>query len=133
EHLARFRRSCEVAVISQPVADEELMRIALELVAHNAGLLNPEQDLALVMCATPGPVGYYLGEAGGPGDGQPTLLLHTFPLPLARYVRYFEQGVRLVTPRVRHVPSSCVDRRIKQRSRLHWWLAEQEVHRSDPL
>src|SRR5262249_8339050 len=27
---------------------------------------------------------------------------------------------------------SCVDPRIKQRSRLHWWLAEQEVHRVDP-
>jgi branched-chain amino acid aminotransferase len=132
EHLARFRRSCEAAAISQPVTDAELMSIANELVAHNAGLLRPEQDLALVMCATPGPVGYYLGEAGGPGDGTPTFLMHTFPLPFARYARFFEQGVHLVTPQVRHVPSSCVDRRIKQRSRLLWWLADQEVRRADP-
>jgi len=37
-----------------------------------------------------------------------------------------------VIPGVRHVPANCVDPRIKQRSRLHWWLAEQEVHQTDP-
>jgi branched-chain amino acid aminotransferase len=131
EHLARFRRSCQMASIPQPVTDEELTRIAQELVAQNTSLLRPEQDFALVMAATPGPVGYYLGTTAGAGAGQPTLLMHTFPLPFDRYARYFEQGVRLVTPTVRHVPTMCVDRRIKQRSRLHWWLAEQEVHRGD--
>ena len=32
------------------------------------------------MFATPGPIGYYVGQEG---DGPPTLGLHTFPLPLA--------------------------------------------------
>jgi branched-subunit amino acid aminotransferase/4-amino-4-deoxychorismate lyase len=42
------------------------------------------------------------------------------------------EGARLVVPAVRHVPAECVDPRIKQRSRLHWWLAQQEVQRVDP-
>ncbi len=133
DHLARFRRSCEAAQVPQPVKDEELARLANELVRHNAALLSPEDDLALVLFATPGPIGYYAGEPGGPGEGQPTLGLHTFPLPFARFQRLFREGARLVVPSIRHLPPDCIDRRIKHRSRLHWWLAEQEAHRRDPL
>jgi len=58
--------------------------------------------------------------------------MHTFALPFARYRRLFEQGAHLVIPSTRHVPAACVDPRVKQRSRLHWWLAEQEAHLIDP-
>lgn len=133
DHLRRFRQSCHLARVPQPLTDDELTRIAEELVRHNASLLRSGQDLALVLLATPGPVGFYLGQPGGPGDGPPTLILHTFPLPFARYARLVRDGARLVVPSVRHVPPASVDPRIKQRSRLHWWLAEQEVHQNDPL
>jgi branched-subunit amino acid aminotransferase/4-amino-4-deoxychorismate lyase len=142
DHLARFRRSCQAARVPQPIADDELARIAGELVEHNARILplppasegaSATHDLALVLFATPGPVGFYGGLSGGPGDGPPTLGMHTFPLPFARYVRLFQEGARLVVPSVRQLPAECVDPRIKMRSRLHWWLAEQEVHAVDPL
>lgn len=130
DHLARFRRSCHAACIPQPVADEEIAEIAQRLVSHNAALFQPTQDLAVVMFATPGPVHHYGGLAAE-GEAPPTLILHTFPLPFHRYVRYLREGVRLVIPHVRHVPAACVDPRIKQRSRLHWWLADQEAQQAD--
>jgi branched-subunit amino acid aminotransferase/4-amino-4-deoxychorismate lyase len=133
DHLARFRRSCRTARIPLSLGDDELTRRAEELAAHNAGLLQPEQDLALVLLATPGPIGYYAGLPGGAGDAPPTFAMHTFPLPLARYRRQFEQGASLVVPATRHVPAACVDPRLKQRSRLHWWLAEQEARLADPV
>lgn len=132
DHLRRFRQSCELARVPQPLADDELTAIAARLVSHNAALLRPGQDLALVLFATPGPVGYYLGQPGGPGDGPPTLGLHTFPLPFARYARLFREGARLVVPATRQVPAASIDPHIKQRSRLHWWLAEQEARQIDP-
>jgi branched-subunit amino acid aminotransferase/4-amino-4-deoxychorismate lyase len=101
-------------------------------VAHNAGLLRQDQELCLVLLATPGPVGYYAELPGGAGDGPPTFAMHTFRLPLARYRPLILEGARLVIPTTRHVPSVCVDPRVKQRSRLHWWLAEQEVRQADP-
>jgi branched-chain amino acid aminotransferase len=127
DHLARFRQSCQLGRIPQPVSDGELTRIAEQLVAHNAGLLESGQDLALVLFATPGPIGSYAGLPGGPGDGQPTLGMHTFPLPFGGYRRFFEQGVTLRVPKTRHVPADCFDPRVKVRSRLHWWIAQQEV------
>jgi branched-subunit amino acid aminotransferase/4-amino-4-deoxychorismate lyase len=127
DHLARFRQSCLRAQVPQPLGEDELTRIAEDLVARNAALAPADDDLALVLLATPGPIGYYAGQPGGPGDGPPTLALHTFPLPFARYRPLFETGAHLVIPAVRHVPAACVDPRIKQRSRLHWWLADRQA------
>jgi branched-subunit amino acid aminotransferase/4-amino-4-deoxychorismate lyase len=132
DHLARFRASCAAALVPQPLADADLTRLAEQLLAHNAPLIAPEEELALVLFATPGPVGYYLGEPGGPGDGPPTIGLHTFPLPFARYRSLFQHGARLIIPPTRHVPASSVDPRIKQRSRLHWWLAERQARSIRP-
>lgn len=132
-HLIRFRNSCQLARVPLPLDDDQLAFVAQELVRHNALLLQPEQDLALVMFATPGAVGYYLGQPGGPGEGTPTLCMHTFPLPFQRYVRLIQEGARLIIPDWRRqVPARCVSPAIKHRSRLHWWLAEQEVHETDP-
>ncbi len=132
DHVARFRASCDAARVPQPRANAEVTRLAEELVDRNAPLVRPEGDLALVLFATPGPVGYYLGEPGGPGDGPPTFGMHTFPLTVGRYARLFTEGARLVIPRTRHVPAASVDPRIKQRSRLHWWLADREARQVDP-
>jgi D-alanine transaminase/branched-chain amino acid aminotransferase len=132
DHLARFRQSCQLAMVPQPLTDAALTEIAVRIVAENSRLLQPEADLALVMLATPGPVGFYAGLPGGPGDGAPTLAMHTFPLQFARFRRLFTEGARLVVPDVRQVPLTCVDPRIKHRSRLHWWIADREAQRAAP-
>jgi branched-subunit amino acid aminotransferase/4-amino-4-deoxychorismate lyase len=131
EHLARFRGSCVYAGIYPDISVDDLTRAAEHLVDHNARLLPPHQDLALVVFATPGPIGYYGGLEGGPGDGPATLGMHTFPLPFSRYRRLLTEGAHLVVPSTRHIPPVCIDPRVKQRSRLHWWLAEREAHRVD--
>jgi branched-subunit amino acid aminotransferase/4-amino-4-deoxychorismate lyase len=59
--------------------------------------------------------------------------MHTFPLPFARYRAWIEHGIKLRTPSVRQVPPECVSPHIKQRSRMHYWLAEQEVCSSGAL
>jgi branched-subunit amino acid aminotransferase/4-amino-4-deoxychorismate lyase/ribosomal protein S18 acetylase RimI-like enzyme len=131
DHVRRFRESCRLARVPLRASDEELTGIAGQLVTHNAALVG-DGELALVLLATPGPVGYYLGQPGGPGEGEPTLALHTFPLPLARHARLFREGASLVIPATRSMPADAIDPRIKQRSRLHWWIAEQEAHDLDP-
>jgi branched-chain amino acid aminotransferase len=132
DHFARFRNSCRTAQIHPLISAGELTRTAHELVAHNAALLKPHEDLALVVFATPGPIGYYAGSDAGAGDAPPTFGMHTFPLPFRRYQRLFREGAHLVTPATRQIPARCIDPRIKQRSRLHWWLADREIHAQHP-
>jgi branched-chain amino acid aminotransferase len=131
DHLARFRASCEAAAVPQSRSDDELVGLVNELVARNTALVPPSGDLAVVLFATPGPVGYYLGQPGGAGDGSPTFGIHTFPIAFERYRRLFTAGAHLVIPRTRQVSALSVDPRIKQRSRIHWWLADREARRAD--
>jgi branched-subunit amino acid aminotransferase/4-amino-4-deoxychorismate lyase len=132
QHLDRFRRSCRAALIFPALPEEDLVRQARELVAHNVQFLAPHQDLALVMLATPGPISSYAGDERSTGKDEPNFLMHTFPLPAARYRPWFQRGAHLVIPpTIRQLPPECIDPRIKQRSRLHWWLAEQEARRLD--
>jgi len=44
----------------------------------------------------------------------------------------FAEGAHVVTPSIRHVPPQCVDPKMKQRSRLHWWLADRQTQSVDP-
>ena len=85
DHLARFRRSCALSYIPLVASDDDLGVIADELVAHNATLLGPGQDLALVMFATPGPVAHYAGQDGGPSP--PTQLGSSDWIPIWRSSR----------------------------------------------
>ncbi len=134
EHLERFGRSCRAAFLTLPLGEQDITERAAELLAHNGGLLAAGQELALVLFATPGPIGFYLGEPSGLGVGEApaTFGMHTFPLPWSRYLRLIQNGAALVVPNIKQIPSDIIDPRIKQRSRLHWWLADREVQRREP-
>jgi branched-chain amino acid aminotransferase len=125
DHLARLRRDCAACYVPLEATDEQLTATAEELVSHNAKLLPPGGELQLVTFATPGPLGFYLGEAA---NGPATLGMVTYPLPFARYRRFFTEGVTLAV--VGHQsadPSAIVPPMNKHRSRMVWWMADQKA------
>ncbi|MCX6623991.1 MAG: aminotransferase class IV [Acidobacteria bacterium] len=132
DHLDRFYRSSKYAGIQPPLASAELARVTNELVEHNMSLLPAGSDLAVVYFITPGRNLIYAGSAGAAAGLTPTFCVHSFPLPFALFGGFFTGGIRIVTPSTRHVPSQCVDAKIKHRSRMHWWLADRESHLVDP-
>jgi len=132
DHVARFYRSCKYARIAPPISAAATIEVAQELIRRNSELLQPGEELALVQFISPGEFSVYAGAAGGAGDLIPTYCLHTFPLPFRFWRHFFTDGVHVVTPSIRHVPPQCVDPKIKCRSRMHWWLADQETHLVDP-
>lgn len=138
DHLGRFVESCRSLHIDLGVAPflrdpvGELTAVAEQLAEQNGAPLTAAEELILVMFATPGTLAHYVGQPGGLGIGAPTIGMHTYPLPFSRYARFFRDGVNLVIPLTRHVPRRTIDPRIKHRSRLHWWLAEQEVQQTAP-
>ncbi|MEQ9406466.1 MAG: aminotransferase class IV [Fuerstiella sp.] len=132
DHVARFYRSCRYARIEPPISADETMDVAQELIRRNSELLRPDQELAMVQFISPGEFKLYAGAAGGTADMVPTYCLHTFPLPFQFWHHYFTEGAHVVTPSIRHVPPQCMDPKIKCRSRMHWWLADQETHLADP-
>jgi branched-chain amino acid aminotransferase len=127
DHLARFRRGCNTCFIPLLLDDEELTSRAWELVEHNARLIEPDQELALITFATPGPFGFY---AGTPGQvGPPTLCMHTAVIPFERYRWFFSDGIALDIPGAHgYADDDLAPPGVKHRSRLHWWRADQLVN-----
>lgn len=125
DHLARFRQSCGLCRVPLTIGDDDLRAAAARLVDHDTS----STDLALVLLATPGPIGHYAGLSE---SGSPTVMMHTFPLPFQRYRKLFTDGATLVVPPTRPIPADCIDPRSKMRSRMHWWIAEQQAHDVDP-
>jgi branched-chain amino acid aminotransferase len=121
DHLARFRRDCATCYVPLTHTDGQLTAAAEEVVEHNAKLLPPGGELQLVTFATPGALGFYTGEP----DGPPTLGMVTYPLPFARYRRFFTDGVRLAVAGA--LPPSLVPPTAKHRSRMAWHVAAHRV------
>ena len=124
DHLARLRRDAEACFVPLPYSDAELTAAAEELVSENTKSLSPGDDMALITFATPGPLGYMIGDTA---NGPPTVAMHTFTIPKERYRRFFTEGVTLqeAGPIPRH---SAVPTWVKHRSRVHWWRASHAIN-----
>lgn len=131
-HIERMLRSLTGIGISLPVSPAELIGIIEQIVDHNVKLVPPKHDLGIVIFVTPGENLTYHGLANAEYCKQPTLGVHTFPLPFEMWAEKFTTGQHLITPSVRHVPATSVDPKLKQRSRLHWYLADQQARLGDP-
>ena len=128
EHLARLRHSLEVTGIADVAIVEPLSDVIDRIVRENSPLISPADDLGIVVIVTAGLQPMY---AGGNRNDLPTVCVHTFPLPFARWADRYTDGVHLIVPSVRAMPVDVIDPRIKYRSRLHWFLADREVRKSD--
>lgn len=136
-HVQRFLASAEMCAVALPYSASELTAVAEELVLRQTPLLAPWEDLALVLFATPGPIPQYRPISSAATNVQPTnqpgptVGLHTFRLPLARYARLWREGFDLVSvPQA--PPCTILPRRAKHRSRLHWWLAQRQAEHISP-
>ncbi len=132
-HLNRFVRSCELCGVHCPVTKEELEQIASEVLRRNLPLATPSTEWSIVWFATPGPVGSFIGQPGTVRDAVPRMTVYAFPIDTSRFQSYYTQGAELRLARNIAAPaSSFIHPHAKQRSRLHWWLAEGEVKHRHP-
>jgi branched-subunit amino acid aminotransferase/4-amino-4-deoxychorismate lyase len=120
DHLFRFRQSCEICNVQLLASHDELKTIVLRLVELNAKLIADAEDLNVILLATPGHA------------NTPTLIGYTEPIDFPRYRSMFTEGAGLVIPPTKQLPADCIDPRAKHRSRLHWWIAQNQAHEIDP-
>jgi len=128
DHLARLERSLEIVGVDPGVRQEELAQLAQELVGRNWRLLAPGDDLGLTIFVTPGP--YRARSSSGPAE--PTVCLHTEPLPFGLWARKYRTGQALVTTEVEQVSSKSWPPSLKCRSRMHYYLADRQAEMIDP-
>ncbi|HTQ40811.1 MAG TPA: aminotransferase class IV [Pirellulales bacterium] len=128
EHLARLHTSLRTAGIQPRESLAELAEIAMRLVANNRSFVEPDDDLGLCIFITPGP---YTAMAEVSVTG-PTVGLHTYRLPFHLWADRYQTGIALRTTAIQQVPPSCWPAALKCRSRMHYFLADQEAAKAEP-
>ena len=127
EHLTRLQRSLDILGIAD-VDLSSLGEAAQELAANNHKLLATGDDLGLSLFVTPGPYSTFAPT----GSHEPTIGMHTYPIPFHLWSEKYTAGERLVVSSVRQVPNDCWPLELKCRSRMHYYLADREARQRDP-
>lgn len=130
EHVERLFRSMKVVGFDSDLTRETLVDLVLELVEHNVRLIPEHHDLGVSMFITAGTSQLYTGPSTA--ARKPTVCVHTFPLPFELWSDKYHRGQHVVTPSLRHLPPECLDPKIKSRSRMHWYLADEQARLVDP-
>lgn len=130
EHLARLRRSVEIARVEFSLPDAQLADLVHDLLSRNATAFDPSDELLIKIDVTRG-IFFYYRQAGV--AYQPySLFLHVIRVPFEKFAHSYSDGVTVVTPPTRAIPSSSIDPRVKHRSRLHQGIAQLEAADVDP-
>ncbi|MFP6753177.1 MAG: aminotransferase class IV [Pirellulaceae bacterium] len=124
QHMERLRQSLEMVGIETLETMEQLTATAEELARENHQLLDPADDLGMYILVTP-------GLASGSSQ-RPTVIIGTAPLEFSGWNTTYREGTELVTSRHRQVPASSWHPHLKCRSRMHYFLADQEAERLQP-
>jgi len=132
DHLKRLARSLKYVCFDIGTTRNKLAQLAYTLVEHNSQFIEPDDELGLIVFVTPGENAHYAASAGVSARRTPTVCAHTFPLAWGLWAHKMRVGTHLVTPSIRHVPPQCYDPKMKYRSRMHYYLADEEAKRVDP-
>ncbi len=131
EHVDRLFRSLKHVGFEMDLTRDALADLVLELLEHNARLVPTHHDLGVSMFITAGTSLIYTGIEGLATHRKPTVCVHTFPLPFELWAEKYAAGQHVVTPSIRHLPPECLDPKIKARSRMHWYLADEQARLVD--
>jgi len=132
DHVARLFRSLKYVRFDIGMSQQQLVATSRELLAHNTKLIEAEDELGLIHFVTAGEYSSYVAVPGTPVRSGPTIVMHTFPIPFTQWAERVKHGAHVVTPSIRHVPPQCYDPKMKYRSRMHYYLADQEARLADP-
>ena len=127
-HAERLSNSLRDVGITPYETITTIFSAADHVAKHNHQLLtkggkSSDNDLGVIIFITPG----LLASQNSGLPGKPSVTVHTFPLAFNLWADAYESGTSLRCVTVRQVPKECWSITAKVRSRLHYFLAEQEA------
>ena len=127
EHLDRLWASMRYVHIPEPMTIDEMEALCLEAVERNEPAFADDDEHRLMINVSRGPLGIYADIFGG--QLQPTVAIADFPLKwtVAGMGHLFDTGINAAVPSQRALPADLLDPKVKNRSRLHYMLANIEI------
>jgi len=137
--LDRLFQGLDRLKLQLPETREQLGELVRQVVNQNRNSVAGETvELSIGIAVTPGahlarsPIrAGDLQGSGGVLPLRPTLLIYALPLSFEWGERYTE-GVLLQTVSIREISGHSIPRQLKTRSRIHYYLAEQEAQSLQP-
>jgi branched-chain amino acid aminotransferase len=129
EHLERLYASMRMLGIAAPITMDEMEQACLATVDANRAAMADDDEHRLMIDVTRGLLSIYDGRVGVPGGAN--VIIADFPLrwTVRGMSRFFDEGLNLVVPAQRAIPARYLDPKVKNRSRLHYLMANMQVSR----
>lgn len=127
EHLERLYAGIKILRIPLELTIDEMERACYETIEANEPQFNANDEHRLMIDVSRGLLGIY-NEIPGLRKG-PNVVIADFPLrwTVAGMGKLFENGINAVITSQRAIPASLLDPKIKNRSRIHYLMANIEA------
>lgn len=130
EHIDRLYAGVKILRIPLAVTPEEMERAVAETIEANAatGLFAADDEHRIMIDVSRGLLGIYERNVKGVRGG-PNLIIADFPLrwTVAGMGGLFDRGINAVITSQRAIPATLLDPKIKNRSRIHYLMANIEA------
>ena len=127
EHLERLYMGVKILNIPLHMSIDEMEKACYETIEENETVFDQHDEHRLMINVSRGPLGIYAPIFDG--KIEPTVVIADFPLKwtVAGMAPLFELGINAVIPSQRAIPADLLDPKIKNRSRIHYQMANIEV------
>lgn len=127
EHIDRLYAGVKILRIPLTMTPEEMERACHETIEANDHLFADDDEHRLMIDVSRGLLGIYQDIVGL--DKGPNVIIADFPLrwTVAGMSTLFENGINAVITSQRAIPGSLLDPKIKNRSRIHYLMANIEA------
>jgi branched-chain amino acid aminotransferase len=126
EHIDRLLNGVKILRIPLQYTKEELIDICNKVIEINEPLFLPTDEHRLVINISRGPLGLYSHLFDKVGA---TVIVADFPLKwtVSGMGKLFDEGINAVVTNQKAIPNHLLDPKIKNRSRLHYQMANIEA------
>lgn len=127
EHLERLYAGLKILRILLGMTIEEMEKACLATVEANDHLFADDDEHRLMIDVTRGLLGIYQNNVALPKG--PNVIIADFPLrwTVAGMGHLFDKGINAVITSQRAIPASLLDPKVKNRSRIHYLMANIEA------
>ena len=129
EHLDRLYASMKAVHIPAPITIAEMEQAVCRTIEANRAAFLADDEQRVMIDVSRGLLSIYEGIVGVASG--PNVIIAVFPLrwTVAGMGNLFEEGLNAVIPSQRAIPAALLDPKVKNRSRLHYLMANIEVSR----
>jgi branched-chain amino acid aminotransferase len=126
EHIDRLLTGVKILRIPLQYNKQELIDICYQVVKENDPLFLSTDEHRLMINISRGPLGLYSHIFD---KTEPTVIISDFPLKwtVSGMGKLFDEGINAVVTNQKAIPHYLLDPRIKNRSRLHYQMANIEA------